>query len=172
MKQPTSSVSSRTNYSEHRTVTHKVVKSSKFRMTPKVVRISLTDSNATDSSSDEYDYMKMLPHTNSVRVNPLDHIRPKRHRPVVLPLPRAGGSRCSVKPASRCALHFRNHESLAFAKGPWPNSWLGMGKPVCYHTEPDPVGHDPTSHHLNAPTWVTSPRDRARRVMVGFDKLM
>ncbi|KAK0604722.1 hypothetical protein LWI29_018733 [Acer saccharum] len=53
----------------------------------------------------------------------------------------------------------RDNEPLAFAKDPWPNSWLGMGKPVCYHTKPDPVGHDPTSHHLNAPTWVTSPRD-------------
>ncbi|ONH89499.1 hypothetical protein PRUPE_I004100 [Prunus persica] len=30
------------------------------------------------------------------------------HRPVILPLPRARGSRCSVKPALRSALHSRN----------------------------------------------------------------
>ncbi|KAK1559100.1 hypothetical protein Q3G72_010709 [Acer saccharum] len=73
-----------------------------------------------------------------IKVNPLDHIGLKWHRPVVLPLPRAGGSRCSVKPASRCALHFRDREPLAFAKGPWPNSWLGMGKPV-YATTLSPI---------------------------------
>ncbi|CAL8121919.1 unnamed protein product [Prunus armeniaca] len=33
---------------------------------------------------------------------------PSDHRPVILPLPRAGGSRCSVKPAFRGSLHSRN----------------------------------------------------------------
>ncbi|KAJ0045060.1 hypothetical protein Pint_05228 [Pistacia integerrima] len=52
-----------------------------------------------------------------------------RQRSVILPLPRAGGFRCSVKPASRCALHSRDHNPIAFARSPWPNSWLGMGGP-------------------------------------------
>ncbi|KAG7986209.1 hypothetical protein I3843_03G069800 [Carya illinoinensis] len=33
------------------------------------------------------------------------------HRPVILPLPGVGGSRCSVEPASRCTLHSMNHLS-------------------------------------------------------------
>ncbi|ONI01973.1 hypothetical protein PRUPE_6G170100, partial [Prunus persica] len=33
------------------------------------------------------------------------------HRPIILPLPGAGGDRCSVKPALRNSLHSRNHEA-------------------------------------------------------------
>ncbi|EEF34889.1 conserved hypothetical protein [Ricinus communis] len=40
-----------------------------------------------------------------------------RHQLVILPLPRAGGCRCSVKPASRCALRSRNQVTPAFAQG-------------------------------------------------------
>ncbi|KAK2657259.1 hypothetical protein Ddye_010311 [Dipteronia dyeriana] len=74
MTQPTSSESSessRTKYSEHRTITTKVVKSSSFQMTSKVVRISLTDSNATDSdsSSDENEGLcRSLPSSHPIRV--------------------------------------------------------------------------------------------------------
>ncbi|KOM30351.1 hypothetical protein LR48_Vigan1242s000600 [Vigna angularis] len=39
-------------------------------------------------------------------------------QPVILPLSRTGGCRCSVKPASRCALLSRNQETFAFAKIP------------------------------------------------------
>ncbi|KAH7578017.1 hypothetical protein ACOSP7_000877 [Xanthoceras sorbifolium] len=45
--------SSRTKYSEHRTITSKLVKSASFHTISKVVRISVTDCDATDSSSDE-----------------------------------------------------------------------------------------------------------------------
>ncbi|KAK1559763.1 hypothetical protein Q3G72_018039 [Acer saccharum] len=46
-------LTSRTKYSEHRTITSKLVKSSSFHTMSKVVRISVTDCDATDSSSDE-----------------------------------------------------------------------------------------------------------------------
>ncbi|KAK4840198.1 hypothetical protein QYF36_002215 [Acer negundo] len=81
MTQPTSSESSessrtkyskhRTKYSEHRTITTKLMKSSSFQMTSKVVRISLTDSNATDSdsSSDENEGLcRSLPSSHPIRV--------------------------------------------------------------------------------------------------------
>lgn len=38
------------------------------------------------------------------------------HRPVILPLQRAGGLRCSVKPASRGALHSKRHEARIFIR--------------------------------------------------------
>ncbi|CAN1172083.1 hypothetical protein LINPERPRIM_LOCUS30961, partial [Linum perenne] len=37
--------------------------------------------------------------------------------------------RCSVKPASRFALCFRNQEPFVFTKNPQPNSKLGTGRP-------------------------------------------
>ncbi|KAL1177457.1 hypothetical protein V6Z11_A03G032500, partial [Gossypium hirsutum] len=49
--------------------------------------------------------------------------------PVILPLPGAGGVRCSVKPASRFFPLSKNHETQAYARAPWSNSWLGTGKP-------------------------------------------
>ncbi|KAL4388621.1 hypothetical protein GQ457_09G008710 [Hibiscus cannabinus] len=55
-------------------------------------------------------------------------MNPSGHRPVILPLPRAGSLRCSVKPASRCAFHSKSLVTKAFAKIPWPNSELGMGR--------------------------------------------
>ncbi|ESW03809.1 hypothetical protein PHAVU_011G043800, partial [Phaseolus vulgaris] len=51
-------------------------------------------------------------------------------QPVIPPLSRARGSRCSVKPASRIALSSRNQETNAFAMFPWLNSQLGVGKPA------------------------------------------
>ncbi|RZC26879.1 hypothetical protein D0Y65_005185 [Glycine soja] len=43
------------------------------------------------------------------------HGGPEVLQPVIPPLLRAGGDRCSVKPASRCALQFRSQETRAFA---------------------------------------------------------
>ncbi|KAF3971945.1 hypothetical protein CMV_004492, partial [Castanea mollissima] len=51
------------------------------------------------------------------------------HQLVILPLLRAGGLRCSVKPASRYALHSRNHKTQAFAQVTWSSSQLGTGVP-------------------------------------------
>ncbi|QCD88309.1 hypothetical protein DEO72_LG3g2853 [Vigna unguiculata] len=61
-------------------------------------------------------------------------IGPEVQQPVIPPLSRAGGCRCSVKPASRGALPSRNQETLAFARDPWLNTQLGVGKPArCNH---------------------------------------
>ncbi|KAF5931334.1 hypothetical protein HYC85_032207 [Camellia sinensis] len=46
---------------------------------------------------------------------PSDISGPEEHRPVILPPTRAGGIRCFVKPAWRCALHSRKREPQAFA---------------------------------------------------------
>ncbi|KAL9339601.1 hypothetical protein Peur_068616 [Populus x canadensis] len=59
------------------------------------------------------------------------------HRPVILPLPGAGGDRCSVRPASRCALHSRSHDTQVFTRMPRLNSWLGTGGPDKSQPEPD-----------------------------------
>ncbi|KAG4136736.1 hypothetical protein ERO13_D07G026400v2 [Gossypium hirsutum] len=42
----------------------------------------------------------------------------KWNRPVILPLPKAGDNRCSVKPASRSTLHSKNHENRSFRSIP------------------------------------------------------
>ncbi|KAL5754709.1 hypothetical protein ACOSP7_022929 [Xanthoceras sorbifolium] len=103
-------------------------------------------------------------------VNPLDHTGLKRHWPVILPLLRAGGGRCSVKPASRGALHSRNHGPPAFANDPWSNSRLGTGGPAYYHFEPDPMNLTQSSTTLMPPlgsqALVTELGDGA----VSFDK--
>ncbi|KAM7490899.1 hypothetical protein LguiA_033820 [Lonicera macranthoides] len=52
------------------------------------------------------------------------------HQLVIPPLSREGGVRCSVKPASRIALHFRDQLTNASAQVTWPNSQLGVGKPA------------------------------------------
>uniref|UniRef100_A0A3N7G858 Uncharacterized protein n=1 Tax=Populus trichocarpa TaxID=3694 RepID=A0A3N7G858_POPTR len=59
------------------------------------------------------------------------------HRPVILPLPGAGSDRCSVRPASRCALPSRSHDTQVFTRMPWLNSWLGTGGPDKKQPEPD-----------------------------------
>ncbi|CAN0826052.1 hypothetical protein LINGRAPRIM_LOCUS2156 [Linum grandiflorum] len=51
-------------------------------------------------------------------------------------MPEAKGSRCSVKPASRIALHSRNHEPLIYTKSPWPNFRLGSGRPIIRQPRP------------------------------------
>ncbi|ESW05037.1 hypothetical protein PHAVU_011G146600 [Phaseolus vulgaris] len=66
-----------------------------------------------------------------------------------------GGGRRSVKPASRCALHFKSQETLAFTKIPRLNSQLGVGRPTyCKHSPTQQAAM--LFHHSNAPTWVTS----------------
>ncbi|KAM7493754.1 hypothetical protein LguiB_028363 [Lonicera macranthoides] len=52
------------------------------------------------------------------------------HQLVIPPLSREGRVRCSVKPASRIALHFRDQLTNASAQVTWPNSQLGVGKPA------------------------------------------
>jgi len=42
-------------------------------------------------------------------------------QPVIPPLSTVGSVRCSVKPASRYALHFKYQETKALAKIPWPS---------------------------------------------------
>ena len=48
-------------------------------------------------------------------------------QPVILPLLRARGLRCSVKPASRSTLYFRDHVIQTFAQITRPISQLGTG---------------------------------------------
>ncbi|WVZ04820.1 hypothetical protein V8G54_018166 [Vigna mungo] len=50
-------------------------------------------------------------------------------QPVIPPLSGVGGFRCSVKPASRSAIHFRTQETQAFAQDP-PASCNQMPNPV------------------------------------------
>ncbi|ESW12257.1 hypothetical protein PHAVU_008G097400 [Phaseolus vulgaris] len=57
-------------------------------------------------------------------------------QPVIPPLSGEGSFRCSVNPASRCALHFRNQETQAFAQVPWFNSQLGVGRPAFRNQSP------------------------------------
>ncbi|KAK5847066.1 hypothetical protein PVK06_003368 [Gossypium arboreum] len=66
-------------------------------------------------------------------VSSLSHGGSEWIKPVILPLPGAGGVRCSVKPASRFFPLFKNHETQAYARAPWSNSWLGTGKPMSNH---------------------------------------
>ncbi|KAF3962510.1 hypothetical protein CMV_012983 [Castanea mollissima] len=51
------------------------------------------------------------------------------HQPVILPLLRARGLRCSVKPASRSTLFFRDLVTKAFAQITKSSSQLGTGGP-------------------------------------------
>ncbi|ESW05036.1 hypothetical protein PHAVU_011G146500, partial [Phaseolus vulgaris] len=76
-------------------------------------------------------------------------------QPVIPPLSGVEGGRCSVKPASRCALHSKSQETLAFTKVPRLHSQLGMDRPTyCKHSPTQQVSV--LFHHIEAPTWVTS----------------
>lgn len=57
---------------------------------------------------------------------------PKVQQPVILPPMEAGSDRCSVKPASRCACHFRAGEAKQrpSPKPLRPTTQLGTGKPA------------------------------------------
>ncbi|KAB1220520.1 hypothetical protein CJ030_MR3G015773 [Morella rubra] len=72
------------------------------------------------------------------------------HGPVILPLLRAGGDRCTVKPASRFALRSRSHLTQAFAQIRQPNSQLGAGEPVVCTTNPAERA-EPLFQHLSCP---------------------
>ncbi|CAN1339685.1 hypothetical protein LINPERPRIM_LOCUS38583 [Linum perenne] len=55
--------------------------------------------------------------------------------------------RCSVKPASRFALYFRNQEPLVFTKDTQLNSKLGTGRPGISQPKAQRTGyiHSPTT---------------------------
>ncbi|BFG36764.1 hypothetical protein CerSpe_230380 [Prunus speciosa] len=55
---------------------------------------------------------------------------PSDHRPVILPLPRVGGSRCSVKPALRSSLRSRNQvtQSLRSSHRIQLQAWNGRAQ--------------------------------------------
>ncbi|KAM7490888.1 hypothetical protein LguiA_033809 [Lonicera macranthoides] len=77
---------------------------------------------------------------------------PCLHQLVIHPLSREGGVRCSVKPASRIALHFRDQSTSASAQVTWPNSQLGVGKSetATQMDQPSPV--EPLSNQFKALT--------------------
>ncbi|KAG8496087.1 hypothetical protein CXB51_009179 [Gossypium anomalum] len=76
-------------------------------------------------------------HFSMFDVSSLSHGGSEWIKPVILPLPRAGGVRCSVKPASRFIPLSKSHEAQAYARAPWSNSWLGTGKPESNHYRTD-----------------------------------
>ncbi|KAK7343012.1 hypothetical protein VNO80_25973 [Phaseolus coccineus] len=79
----------------------------------------------------------------------------RESQPVIPPPLGVGGGRCSVKPASRCALHSKSQETLAFTKLPRLNSRLGVGRlTYCRHIPTQQASV--LFHHIDAPTWVTS----------------
>ncbi|WRX17964.1 hypothetical protein QQP08_010451 [Theobroma cacao] len=82
----------------------------------------------------------------------MSHIGSMWRRPVILPLLRAGGLRCSVKPASRSTHHFRNHETQSLHSGPTAHllAWSGQARII---PTVDPTHSiEPVFHHHNAPT--------------------
>ncbi|KAG4172987.1 hypothetical protein ERO13_A11G030251v2, partial [Gossypium hirsutum] len=72
-----------------------------------------------------------------IRENPQSHCGFKWHRPVILPLQREGSYRCSVKPASRVAFHYRRHKTRTFVQDPCLSSLLGTGEPERSLNGPD-----------------------------------
>ncbi|KAF1875433.1 hypothetical protein Lal_00006061 [Lupinus albus] len=81
-------------------------------------------------------------------------------QPVIPPLSRARGVRCSVKPASRFALLSRRHDTYAFAQVPYLNSQLGVGKPTFVEPNPPRIGAartqapTTTNYDVGSTTWV------------------
>ncbi|XLT26411.1 hypothetical protein HN873_057703 [Arachis hypogaea] len=71
--------------------------------------------------------------------------------PVIPPLLGVGSVRCSVKPASRFALQFRNQEARAFAQATRPDSQLGVGRPAKSNFRPNPANHSTCSVTLKPP---------------------
>jgi len=62
-------------------------------------------------------------------------------QPVIPPLSGEGCFRCSVKPASRGALHLRTQETQVFTQVPWVNSQLGAGRPTFCNQGPTQISH-------------------------------
>uniref|UniRef100_A0ACD6A184 Uncharacterized protein n=1 Tax=Avena sativa TaxID=4498 RepID=A0ACD6A184_AVESA len=92
---------------------------------------------------------------------------PVLQRPVILPPLEAGSERCSVKPASRGACHFRDRETEAFAplsplrkleRAAHYANWNGQASDLQDRPRPRVRTKHPHTT-LNAPTWVTSSRD-------------
>ncbi|KAF7815578.1 serine carboxypeptidase-like 13 isoform X2 [Senna tora] len=73
------------------------------------------------------------------------HIGLEVHQPVIPPLSRARGYRCSVKPASRRSLSSRSQDTRPFGRAPWLGSRLGVGKPASNNFKPNQA----TLQHLN-----------------------
>ena len=91
------------------------------------------------------------------------HVGSNWHWPVIFPLQRVGGSCCSVKPASRIALLFRNHWTQSLSSSPLAHlfAWNGRARMKASLNPTNWIG--PKSHHIYAPTWVTSSRYWARQ---------
>ncbi|CAH9115228.1 unnamed protein product [Cuscuta europaea] len=83
-------------------------------------------------------------------------IGPEEYPNIILPLLREGSIRCSVKPASRITLHFNGHCISTFEEISWPPLRLERVHSFILPW-PSPSASQ-TFHHLNTPTWVTSPR--------------
>ncbi|OMO59860.1 hypothetical protein CCACVL1_24570, partial [Corchorus capsularis] len=83
-------------------------------------------------------------------------------RPVILPLLKAGGFRCSVNPASRGALRYRSTKHR-LSLGPH-DSTLDLQRAGQKVAPINPARWaESLSNHLNAPTRITSQRYPARR---------
>ena len=79
------------------------------------------------------------------------HVGRGWHKLVILPQPGVGDCRCSVKPASRSALLFRNQVTRAYAQATGFISWLGMGESVRSHTTPNQLEPSQSSITLMPP---------------------
>ncbi|RYR06897.1 hypothetical protein Ahy_B05g074212 [Arachis hypogaea] len=65
------------------------------------------------------------------------HIGPEERRPVIPPLLGTGSGCCSVKPASRNALHSRSREALGLRPDYRAQLQLGVGRPTICPCKPD-----------------------------------
>ncbi|KAB2019876.1 hypothetical protein ES319_D07G026400v1 [Gossypium barbadense] len=66
-----------------------------------------------------------------LEVNSPSYDGSKWNRLVILPLPKAGDNRCSVKPASRSTLHSKNHENRSFRSIPSAQLSVWYGQVRC-----------------------------------------
>ncbi|KAK9942483.1 hypothetical protein M0R45_008147 [Rubus argutus] len=85
------------------------------------------------------------------------------HQPVILPLQREGGNRCSVKPASRIALLSRNHETQSLRSSHTAQLLAWNGRVRIKPIRIQPTNAQQMFQHPDAPTWVISSRNQARR---------
>lgn len=87
---------------------------------------------------------------------------PKVQQPVILPPMEAGSDRSSVKPASRCACHFRAGEAKQrpSPKPLRPNyaTWNGQAGKITTTWGPGSESTPNIRSHLSAPAWVTGSR--------------
>ena len=85
---------------------------------------------------------------------------------------RRGGSRCSVKPASRCVLHSRNQVTQNLRSGHRVHllAWNGRDRYEPQHTRPS--GALSTVQHFKALTWVKGSLYLTRRAKSQTGKIM